>query len=87
LAGHRQASVTARRYGISTALLFTWRKAYRAGTLASRQPDGFMPLVIGPAPAESGRLEIVTPSGYRVIVEAGVDETALVRVLAILARS
>ena len=87
LTGHRQASVTARRYGISNALLFSWRKAYRAGVLSGRQPAGFMPLVMGAAPAGPGRLEIVTPSGYRVIVDAGVDETVLVQVLAILARS
>ena len=32
--GRRQASATARRYGISTSLLFSWRKAYREGTLS-----------------------------------------------------
>ena len=33
LAGHRQASATARRYDISNSLLFRWRKAYREGRL------------------------------------------------------
>jgi transposase len=88
LAGHRQASATARRYGISSALLFNWRKAYRAGSLSGGQSGGFVPaLVVGPPSAGSGRLEIVTPTGYRVILESGVDEAALLRVLAVLARS
>ena len=33
LRGHRQASSTARRHGISNSLLFRWRKAYREGRL------------------------------------------------------
>jgi hypothetical protein len=39
-----------------------------------------------PAPAPS-RIEIVTPNGYRVLAGADVDEAALVRVLAVLARA
>lgn len=33
LSGPRLVSVVARRHGISNALLFAWRKAYRAGRL------------------------------------------------------
>ena len=42
-AGHGQASATARRYGISTSLLFSWRKAYRDGMLTK---GGFVPAVV-----------------------------------------
>jgi transposase len=91
-AGHRQASATARRYGISNALLFSWRKAYRGGRLTGARSGGFMPAVIveeaaSTALVAAGRLEIVTRGGYRVIVDAAVDEAALLKVLAVLARS
>jgi len=90
-AGWRQASATARRHGLSTSLLFAWRKAYRAGELVDREPGGFVPagavderLAAAPTPS---RIEIVAPSGYRVWMDADVDEAALVRVLAALARA
>jgi transposase len=91
-AGWRQASATARRHGISSSLLFAWRKAYRAGTLVGAVPSGFVPAVVVEEPAPStapasSRIEIVTPNGHRVLVDAGVDEAALARVLAVLARA
>ena len=91
-AGWRQASGTARRHGISTSLLFAWRKAYRAGTLVDAVPVGFVPAVVVEerpvaAPPAPSRIEIVTPNGYRVLVAADVDEAALFRVLAALARA
>jgi len=85
--GPRQASATARRHGISTTLLFAWRKAYREGRLGAVY--GFVPAVVAPEevaserPAEDlaasspdpehgrsgcGGMEIVLPSGCRVIV-------------------
>ena len=95
-AGWRQASVTARRHGISSSLLFAWRKAYRTGTLVAHLQDvassGFVPAVVveerpaAPPPAPS-RIEIVTPNGHRLFVDAGVDEAALARVLVVLARA
>ena len=70
--GRRQASATARRYGISTSLLFSWRKAYRDETLTK---GGFVPAVVvdeatasAPAAPAGGRIEIVTPNGHRVLV-------------------
>ena len=88
-AGWRQASATARRHGISPSLLFAWRKVYRAGALVDAEPGGFVPAVVvdeRPAPAPS-QIEIVTTNGYRVLAGADVDEAALVRVLAVLARA
>jgi transposase len=91
-AGHRQASATARRHGISNSLLFAWRKAYRDGRRTGVQPGGFVPAVMvddQPAPTSpaAGRLEIVTRNGYRVIVDPAVGEATLFKVLAVLARS
>jgi transposase len=91
-AGWRQASATARRHGISSSLLFAWRKAYRAGTLVGAVPAGFVPAVVVEEPARStapapSRIEIVTPNGHRLFVDAGIDEAALARVLAVLVRA
>jgi transposase len=91
-AGWRQASATARRHGISSSLLFAWRKAYRAGTLVGAASSGFVPAVVveeraAAAPAAPSRIEIVTPNGHRLFVDAGVDEAALAGVLAVLARA
>ena len=93
-AGWRRASATARRHGISSSLLFAWRKAYRAGTLLGSVPAGFVPAVVveePPAPAGTprtpSRIEIVTPNGHHLFVDAGVDEAALARVLTVLARA
>jgi transposase len=102
----RQASATARRHGISTTLLFAWRKAYREGRLAAVY--GCVPAVVAPEEAASeqlagdlaasspdpkcdrgdcGRMEIVLPSGCRVIVGSDVDRAALRHVLDVLGRS
>jgi transposase len=50
LSGPRLASATARRHGISNQVLFSWRKAYRAGRLGV--PPGFVPALIVPEPPE-----------------------------------
>jgi transposase len=81
----RQASATARRHGISNPLLFAWRKAHREGRLGEGGVCGFVPAMIVPeqpkkAP-ESGRREVVSVNGRRVIVEADVDVEALLRIM------
>ena len=99
----RYASTTARRYGLSGALLFSWRKAYREGRLGDVSLDGFVPAVIVPenlsaAPATfakasadkwsgdagSGRMEVVSASGRRVVVGPDFDPQALLLLLAVL---
>jgi transposase len=83
LSGPRLVSATARRHGISTSRLFTWRRAYRGSTLTSRFVDaGFVPAVVVPdvrpaVPPASGRIEIVLANKRRVIVDAGVDIAVL----------
>jgi transposase len=95
LRGHRQASATARRYGISRSLLFRWRRAFREGCLdTTEELSGFVPAVITPevqVPAPSpaspgGQMEIVIGDVGRVIVGADVDGAALGRVLKVLGR-
>jgi transposase len=81
LTGPRLVSATARRYGISTSLLFTWRRAYRQST--SQPADaGFVPAVVVPDPrpsvaTRSGRIEIVLANRRRVIVDSSVDLAVL----------
>lgn len=92
LAGHRQASATARRYDIPNGLLFRWRKAYREGRLGGvAEAARFVSAVVHPegtplaaAPAGGGRMEIVLADGVRVIVTGTVDAAALGLVLAVL---
>jgi transposase len=93
LSGPRLASSTARRHGISTSLLFSWRRAYRSETLTGTGGDpGFVPAVVVPEvrptlqSESAGRMEIVLANGRRIIVDAGVDIATLARLLAVLER-
>ena len=97
LQGHRQASATARRHGISSSLLFGWRRSFREGCLGGAEIPGLVPAVVLPDPGSSshpvvtkpfadGRMEIVIGNDRRVIVNADVDGPALARVLKVLAR-
>jgi len=89
--GHRQVSATARRHDISPSLLFSWRKALREGCRRHDEVVGFAPALIRPEetprPSEGGsvgRMEIVTVTGWRILVGADVDALALARVVAVL---
>jgi len=78
-------SATARRHGISNQVLFSWRKAYRAGRLGA--PAGFVPaMIVGESPAMvgaaiGGRIEIVSTNGRRVIADCDVEVGTLLRIL------
>jgi len=91
----------ARRYGISSGLLYTWRRQLLEGPLANIvQPAAkfarveVMATSADPSPATTlnsmkhadGMIEIALPGGVRVRVDAQVDGSALRRVLAALAR-
>jgi transposase len=85
-------SATARRHGLSPALLFTWRRLAREGRLQTDDEGSFARAVIAaegrwnePALA-AGRIEIVLANGLRVIVDRQVDAVALTRVLGVVAR-
>jgi transposase len=93
----RAVSSTARRYGISRSLLLTWRRLFGAKASDIEQPrPAFVPAMVAPDPLParvtalatpaSGRIEIVVGTSCRVIVDAGVDTTALSRVLDLLER-
>lgn len=85
--GPRLASATARRHGISNQLLFSWRKAYRAGRLGAAA--GFVPATIVAEPEPSakgdesgcGRIEIVSANGRRILVNGNVEVEGLLRIL------
>jgi transposase len=90
----RSVSSTARRYGISRSLLLKWRRLFRPEPIASEaQRTGFVPAILVaetapavPAAPARGRMVIVVGRNLRVIVDAGVDATALARVLEVLER-
>jgi transposase len=88
--GRRRGSATARKYGITRSQLNEWRDAARAGRFGPVSSAGFVPAVIvpevaaptGPLMADgSGRIELVTANGRRVIVDGSVDVDALLRIL------
>ena len=90
----RAISSTARRYGISRALLLNWRRSFcTEPDSAAEQQSGFVPAMVVTEPValtsaapENGRMVIEIGKDRRVIVDAGVDAAALARVLAILER-
>ena len=95
--GTRQVSATARRYGLSTGQLFTWRRLGRTGRLGGdAEPVSFAEAVIAdrgsttatlPPPAGAcRRMEIVLADGLQVIVEQAVDPGALARLISALER-
>jgi transposase len=96
LEGPRLVSATARRHGISRALLLSWRRILGVETVPPGSVLGFTPATIVPAPlpqeapvstqSRRGRMVIVLARGQRVIVDADVDGCALARVLEVLER-
>ncbi|MGA0565567.1 IS66-like element accessory protein TnpA [Ancylobacter sp. VNQ12] len=88
--GRRLGSATARKYGITRSQLNDWRDAARAGRFGPVSSAGFVPAVIvpevaatsGPLMTEgSGRIELVTTNGRRVIVDHSVDVEAVLRIV------
>lgn len=91
--GSEQASATARRHGISSGLLFKWRRAFRDGDFGDADGPGLVPAVIEPSASlgirgshRDGLMEIVIAPDRRVIVGCDVDRAALTLVLDVLAR-
>ena len=91
----------ARRHGISTSLVFTWRRRARLATVASTGPR-LVPVQVTAPSAESlrsieapaaipsrkrrGLIEIELGGGKRLSVDENVDADALGRVLDVLSR-
>ena len=94
--GHRQGSATARRYGISRALLTQWRRAWRKGLLGNG-PATFSPVEIAvePRPERRGSLaaegndlvEIVLANGRRMCVDISIDADGLARLIRAVERA
>jgi len=93
--GHRQASATARRHGVSRSFLTIWRRQFRRGELGAMRTPMFMPVAVAAAPPASAveasrasspqdRLEIVLRNGRRLVVPADVDPQALARLLPVI---
>jgi len=90
----RAISSTARRYGISRSLLINWRRSFRPEPIVPEvQRTGFVPAMVVaetasamPTAPARGRMVIMVGRDRRVIVDAGVDATALARVLEVLER-
>jgi transposase len=77
-------SSVARRHGIGTGQLYTWRKQLLRGAMA-----GFVPVELASSSpsakaGEPGRIEGRGPSGLTVMVDSEVDRTALKQVLDVL---
>tara|TARA_R110002020_G_scaffold49892_7_gene141645 strand:+ start:1144 stop:1548 length:405 start_codon:yes stop_codon:yes gene_type:complete len=96
--GHRQASATARRHGISRSLLTTWRRQFRSGELGAMRTPMFTPLAVAealptsvsktsPASGAVNRVEIVLVNGRRLVVPVDMDPEALARLLPIVDRA
>lgn len=99
-AGRPGASPTqvARRHGLSTGLLYTWRRQAREGTLSASSSADFVPVHVVREPPmaaavvprrdarRGGDCQIVIelPGDRRVRVDRNVDTEALRRVLAAL---
>jgi len=89
----------ARRHGIATSLVFTWRRRARLATVASAGPR-LVPVQVAaaesvqsiqapatiPARKRRGVIEIALGDGKRVSVDENVDADALGRVLDVLSR-
>jgi transposase len=89
----------ARRHGIATSLVFTWRRRARQATVASAGPR-LVPVQVAaaesvqsiqapaaiPARKRRGVIEIELGDGKRVSVDENVDADALGRVLDVLSR-
>jgi transposase len=87
---HASPAAVARRHGIGTGQLYTWRRQLLSSRLAGAacfarvELVGEPPRLANPANGSTGMIEIALPGGVSVRVDAGVDEVALRRVLAAL---
>ena len=89
-------TVIARKYGLNTGQLYTWRRQMLRRVPAVVAPTGFARVDVVEEPvrpgsptatvpvAGSGLIEVILPGGASVRVDTNVDERALRRVLAAL---
>jgi transposase len=83
----------ARRHGLNTNLLFTWRRKMRVESTKHIDPIEIIPVTIareltaeGHCSAAAGQMEIILSEGDRIIVWTDVEMTGLTRVLKALSQ-
>ena len=76
-------SLVARRHGINTGLLYTWRKQLLQGAMS-----GFIPVDLTPAPSapdpSNGPIRVTGRAGLTVVIDRIVDRAALKLVLGVI---
>jgi transposase len=88
LAGPRLASATARRHGISPGQLFTWRR--ELGVQPQRpaiEPAQMVRVCVEDGPkarGSSSMVEIILPSGVRLVVAPDIDPVALRQIVNVM---
>lgn len=82
-----QCATTARRHGISRSQLYEWRRLAPSWQLDIGAPvGGFIPAVVvaeqgSMATAGTGRMEIVSNNGRRLIIDREVDIEVMLRIV------
>lgn len=89
LAGSRLVSATARRHGISPGQLFTWRRELRVQPQRPAiEPPQMIRVCVEDAPKSSASpsmVEIILPSGVRLVIAPDIDPAALRQIMNVMA--
>ena len=89
LAGPRLVSATARRHGLSPGQLFTWRRELRVPPQQPAiEPPQMVRVCVEDDPKAIGApsmVEIILPSGVRLVVAPDIDPAALRRIMNVMA--
>ena len=89
LDGPREGSATARRHGISPGQLFTWRRELRVPPQQPAiEPPQMVRVCVEDDPKAIGApsmVEIILPSGVRLVVAPDIDPAALRRIMNVMA--
>ena len=88
--GPRLVSATARRHGISPGQLFTWRRELRIQPQRPAiEPPQMVRVCVDDAPKASGApsmVEIILPSGVRLVVAPDIHPAALRQIVNVMER-
>lgn len=77
-------ALVARRYGIGTGQLYTWRKQLLRGAMAGFVPVEVMSAEPAQQPTVTGRIDIRAQGGLTVSIDSAVDRAALKLVLEVV---
>ena len=76
-------SLVARRHGINTGLLYTWRKQLLQGAMSGFIPVDLTPASSAPDPS-NGPIRVTGRTGLTVVIDRVVDRAALKLVLGVI---